>query len=142
MSEIFAHQHYFITEDMEFTSKISWQFVYLLKHIAYSCICCCYYMLIIFSVFGFSMWVLNFASLNSRQDLYLQVLISWIFFTITKNRTLKTCKIKYQKVQYKCHFYFNYWTLKIQMLWKLVKLFRGHYWLGCQPPTFSNIENW
>lgn len=59
-------------------------------------ICCCYYMLIIFSVFGFSMWVLNFASLTSRQDLYLQVLISWIFFTITKNRTLKTRKIKYQ----------------------------------------------
>ena len=76
MSEIFAHQHFFITEDMEFSSKISRQFVYLLKHITYSCICCCYYFLIIFSVFGFSMWALNFASLNSRQDLYLQVLIS------------------------------------------------------------------
>ena len=32
------------------------------------------------------MSVLNFASLNSRKDLYLQVLISWIFLQIYRKK--------------------------------------------------------
>ena len=66
MSEIFANQHYFTTEGMEFTSKISRQFVYLLKHIA-SCICCCYYMPIILSVFWIFYVGIKFSMLKFSQ---------------------------------------------------------------------------
>ena len=54
MSEIFAHQHFFITEDMEFSSKISRQFVYLLKHITYNFL---HMLLLLFLNNFFCVWI-------------------------------------------------------------------------------------